>query len=208
VKLQRAAGSPSAGGTGSCALRAICRRWRALDSCAGCPRAPGGAAPRIEPAPGPARSTAVPAPTHLAAAPDGAVPTAGARLTWRVHHDLPCRIRFRLVAPVVRASAEAVEESALAVPGVRAAQFTPETGSLLVEHDGAEATRGGLLHALERLSPEEASARPGGSWNARATGSPAHAMRAVVVSLLTAALPPVPRAVFKLVRSVAAAVER
>jgi hypothetical protein len=88
------------------------------------------------------------------------------------------------------------------VPGVRSARYTGETWSLLVLHDGAPATRREVLRALEALdaSPlhlirpavEPAPARP----------APAPAGQ-VLLSLLSAALPPVPAAALAIARSLA-----
>jgi hypothetical protein len=124
---------------------------------------------------------------------------------WRVHHDLPLRTRFRLVAPALHASTGAVEEAALAVPGVRAARFTPETGSLLVEHDGTETTRSVLLRALEEMSAREVSVRPGEPHRCGSATAPGAAVKEAVVSLLSAALPPGPLAALRLFRSLATA---
>jgi hypothetical protein len=207
VRLER--GMPSVeGGGATCPLRAVCGKWRAPDACARCrhgsrpstsqlgraARAPGSTAMPAQPAPAPV----------AAAAPRG----ERARLAWRVHHDLPLRTRYRLVGGPARASADAVEALALAVPGVRAARFTAETGSLLVEHDGAEATRRSLACALDQASPRDLAARPGEPRRSERAGAPEGAVKAVVLSLLTAALPPAPLVAFTLVRSLAAPTDR
>jgi hypothetical protein len=65
-------------------------------------------------------------------------------------HDVPGRLRF--FAPRVKRdqrAAAALRRRARAVPGVAAASANPLTGSLLVHHDGALATRARILDALE-----------------------------------------------------------
>jgi hypothetical protein len=72
------------------------------------------------------------------------------RLMIILVHDVPGRLRF--FAPRVKRdqrAAAALRRRARAVPGVAAASANPLTGSLLVHHDGALATRARILDALE-----------------------------------------------------------
>jgi hypothetical protein len=127
-------------------------------------------------------------------------------LAWRVHHELPNRTRFRLAGSGGRGAAGAVERAAEAVAGVRRARFSSDTGSLLVVHDGADSTRRGLRRALELVRLDDASAEGrerGGApdpWREARNG----AVKAAVLSLVGAALPPGPRAALKLVQSLSA----
>jgi hypothetical protein len=76
-------------------------------------------------------------------------------------HDVPGRLRF--FAPRVKRdqrAAAALRRRARAVPGVAAASANPLTGSLLVHHDGALATRARILDALEVADPGPALAPP------------------------------------------------
>jgi hypothetical protein len=144
------------------------------------------AQPKVDPAPAAAAAGS----THLA---------------WRVLHDLPHRTRFGLVAPALRRiSAAVVERTALAVPGVRSARFAPETGSLLVEHDGGGATRRELERALGRLGADDVVPRPGEELRP-AAAAPEDPLTSVVLSLVSAALPPAPMMALALVRSLAKA---
>jgi hypothetical protein len=123
-----------------------------------------------------------------------------ARLQWRVHHELPYRTRFRLVASQGRQAASAAVEHALeALQGVRSAHFSNETGSLLVLHDGSDDTKRRLRHVLESLTLDDAA-------SAGASPPPARrndVVKAAVLSLVRAALPPAPRAALQLVESLA-----
>lgn len=122
---------------------------------------------------------------------------------WRVHHELPNRTRFRLACPVPRQTTPAaVERAVQALPGVHRAEFTLETGSLLVQHDGAETTRRELRRALARLRVEDVPCAPADRAACRNAGS--ELVKDAVLSLLTAALPPAPRAALKLVQSLRA----
>jgi heavy-metal-associated domain-containing protein len=76
-------------------------------------------------------------------------------------HDVPGRLRF--FAPRVKRdqqAAAALRRRARAVPGVAAASANPLTGSLLVHHDRALATRARILDALEVADPGPALAPP------------------------------------------------
>lgn len=121
------------------------------------------------------------------------------RLEWRVHHELPGRTRFRLVSSMGhRATSGAVEQAVEAVPGVQQARYSEETGSLLVLHDGARDTRQRLRRALEAL--ELGATGPGCAPAPRPD-----LVKAAVLSLVRAALPPAPRAALQLVESLATA---
>lgn len=121
---------------------------------------------------------------------------------WRVHHELPNRTRFRPVSPPARGTPpEAIERAVAALPGVHHAEYTPETGSLLVQHDGTEATRGELRRALASLRLIDL-AQPTGVADRR-RGSEDVVAKAVL-ALLDAALPPAPRVALQLVQSMRA----
>lgn len=126
---------------------------------------------------------------------------------WRVHHELPNRTRFKLLCPAPRhTAAAAVERAVEAVPGVNRAEFTVETGSLLVQHDAAAATRRDLRHALATLRFDTLSCAPGEQERCRDGRN--DVVKDAVLSLLTAALPPAPRAALKLVQSLRASTAR
>lgn len=132
-------------------------------------------------------------------------PAAGAApcFEWRVHHELPTRTRFRPVSPPPRGTPPgAIERAVAALPGIHRAEYTPETGSLLVQHDGAEATRRELHRALAALRADELPCVTEGAPIARDGTN--DAVREAVLSLLSAALPPAPRAALKLVQSLRA----
>lgn len=127
-------------------------------------------------------------------------------LSWRVHHELPHRTRLRLVGKGGgRVAAAAVERAAEAVAGVRHARFCSETGSLLVAHDGADSTRRELRRALELVRLDDAAANASvRDGRADAPRETHEAIKAAVLSLVGAALPPGPRAAFKLVQGLSA----
>jgi hypothetical protein len=123
---------------------------------------------------------------------------------WRVHHELPNRTRFRLACPAPsRVAAAAVERAVGSLPGIHRAEFTVDTGSLLVQHDGADATRSELRRVLASLRLADLPCSPG--ERARGRDGRGDAVKDAVLSLLTAALPPAPRAALKLVRSLRSA---
>lgn len=137
---------------------------------------------------------------------DAALPAAAAQpcFEWRVHHELPNRTRFRPVSPPPRGTPpEAIERAVAALPGVRRAEYTPETGSLLVQHDGAEATRRELRRALEALRADELPRVEAAAPEARGVAN--EAVKEVLLSVLSAALPPAPRAALKIVQTLRAA---
>jgi hypothetical protein len=70
-------------------------------------------------------------------------------------HDTPGRLRFR-IRPIKgdRRSAAALRARMEAIEGVAAASANPLTGSLLVHHDGAPATRERILGSLGGFEPE------------------------------------------------------
>jgi hypothetical protein len=138
--------------------------------------------------------------THDAARPASPVPC----FEWRVHHELPNRSRFRPVSPPPRGTPpEAIERAVAALPGIHRAEYTPETGSLLVQHDGAETTRRELRRVLAALRADELPCVIAGAPTVR--GGTNDAVKVAVLSLLSAALPPAPRAALQLVQSLRAA---
>ncbi len=216
--------SPDAGGT-SCGLRAVCRAWRAPGACAECgrsalARAKGrdfavieGHLAKIEKEYASVvdlrdhafrRTEAMNGQGNPGAAARGA--TSCTSLNWRVHHELPNRTRFRLVGNSDRRAAGAVERAAEAVAGVRRARFSEETGSLLVLHDGADSTRRELRSALELVRLDDATADTWGRSGEldASQGSRNDAVKTAVLSLVSAALPPGPRAALNLVQTLSA----
>ncbi len=216
---------PDPGGI-SCGRGASCRAWRAPGACARCLRNPlaramgegraivEGHLAEIEKEHASAVDLRDHASRRMEAMNGSDGPRAAARgvasctpLSWRVHHELPNRTRFRLVAGSGRrAYAGAVERAAEQVAGVRSARFSGETGSLLVLHDGADSTRRELRRALELVRLDDASAD---MWERAGEPDPPRearneAMKAVVLSLVGAALPPGPRAALKLVQTLSA----
>lgn len=216
--------SPAGSGT-SCGLRGVCRAWRVPGACARCSRNPlartsGRGTAVLE------RHLAVIEKEHASvvdlrdyasrrmeamngqpnpvAAPRGAASCTS--LNWRVDHELPNRTRFRLVGGRGRRAAGAVERAAEAVAGVRRARFNEETGSLLVLHDGADSTRRELRRALELVRLDDATAD---TWDRAGALDPSRearneAVKAAVLSLVGAALPPGPRAALKIVQTLSA----
>jgi copper chaperone CopZ len=137
----------------------------------------------------------------------GLAPASEICTEWRVHHEIPNRTRFRLLCPVPRrTAAAAVERAVEALPGVHRAEFTVETGSLLVQHDGADVTRGELRRALAQLRIQDLPCAPGEQERCRVARN--DVVKDAVLSLITAALPPAPRAALKLVRSLRATAVR
>ncbi len=71
-------------------------------------------------------------------------------MTAVLAHELPCRIRFRVEClKHDRRRAERLRDRIAALPGVVAADASPLTGSLIVNHDGQVATRKQITAALE-----------------------------------------------------------
>lgn len=216
--------SPEADGN-ACGLRAVCRGWRAPGTCARCGRNPlartrgrdftviEGQLAKIEKEHVSAvdlrdqtirRTEAMNGDGNPRAAVRGAASCT--LLNWRVHHELPNRTRFRLVGSAGRHAAGAVERAAEAVAGVRRARFSEETGSLLVLHDGADSTRRELRHALEFVRPDCVTAAAQDRTEAPDASRQKRndAVKAAVLSLVGAALPPGPRAALKVVQTVSA----
>ena len=68
-------------------------------------------------------------------------------------HEVPRRLRF--AAPALKrnaAAGAAVCAGLRALPGVTYASANPYTGSVIVHHDGAPATRLGVLSGIETVS--------------------------------------------------------
>lgn len=214
---------PDAGAGVSCGLRPVCRAWRRTPgACANCRRSPLATASgrgnevierdrgAIEREHAPVVVLRDEALRRIEAMkahgePGGAAPSEASCtvLNWRVHHELPNRTRFRLVGSRRRGAAAAVERAAEAVTGVHRARFSLETGSLLVLHDGGESTKRELRRALELVRLDEAEElRVAGSEAPRDSRN--DAVRAAVLSLVSAALPPGPRAALKVVQTLSA----
>jgi heavy metal translocating P-type ATPase len=99
--------------------------------------------------------------TSRATAPSSAV-------EWRVAHSTPGRLRLRATdrhAPACLASSKAQLDG---IPGLRAIELRPRTGSLVIEYNPTSCTEGALLAALS--SPRSLEERPGKLAPRRAPG--------------------------------------
>lgn len=208
----------------SCGLRAVCRGWRAPGACVRCGRSPlarsrgrdftviEGQLAKIEKEYASAVDLRDHAIRRTEAMNGDGNPRAALRgaahctlLSWRVHHELPNRTRFRLLGSAGR-NAAAVERAAEAVAGVRRARFSEETGSLLVLHDGADSTRRELRRVLELVRLDDVTAAAPDRTEAPDASRQKRndVVKAAVLSLVGAALPPGPRAALKVVQTVSA----
>lgn len=94
------------------------------------------------------------------------------------------------------------QASGLIGRGVHRAEYKPESGSLLVQHDGTEVTRRELRRALASLPLTDLALPPHGAPDSRRGADDLVAK--AVLALLNATLPPAPRAALQLVQSMRA----